>query len=423
MSKLLHKPLKAFTVYALLILTCSIPVYYFIVDSIWIEELDEHNQIVREQTQHGFQALNQTKEELKRSITLWNTIRPEATLIPVSQKGKDSVYNVIRSSIHNDAKETDRFRGLITFIQVDNLFYQLTIETNFEEADETILAIAIITCLFISLLIAGFVLLNKKISEKIWTPFTDTLEKLKTFDLNQATAPVFRETNIAEFNELNRVLSKLIENNLRLYHQQKEFTQNASHELQTPLALLKSKIDLFIQDPTLNEEQRQVAEALAMTVSRINRINKNLLLLTEIENRSYSSESVDVQKLLLSLLDSFREFADNKSIMLTHTGDLCVKGNESLIEILLNNLLSNALRYTPQQGKISAAIQGGVLTIRNTGIAALKPDALFKRFSSVSSQSQGTGLGLAIVKEICTKYNWDISYHFYEGEHTFSIKF
>lgn len=424
MSRLLNKPLNVFAWYALSILICSIPVYYVIIDSIWIEELDEHNQIVKEQTENGFHSLKQSGEDLKNSIQLWNKIRPDARLIAVSGKRKDSVYTATHSFPHNREQDTDRYRGLITYIRLNDQFYQLVIETNIEEADETILAIALITCIFIALLITGFILLNKKISKKVWTPFTDTLEKLKNFDLNHPVSPIFTENDIIEFTELHAVLTKLIDNNLQLYHQQKEFVQNASHELQTPLAILKSKIDLFIQDTSLTQEQRNVIESVAATVSRISRINKNLLLLTEIENKSYTSEQVDVRKLLLPIVDSLKDVSGNRTeLALSFTQELLIEGNESLTEILITNLLSNAIRHSFQPGKITIVIQDRSLIIRNTGTEPLKQDMLFKRFSTVSSQTQGTGLGLAIVKEICNKHAWNITYDFLKEEHVFSVKF
>lgn len=426
MTKLLNKPLKAFTLYAILILVCSIPAYYLIVDSIWMEELDEHNYILREQTQEGFNKLHPTSDELSQSISLWNKIQPASTVFNEAQNSpiNDSIYTINRIVSHNGQTESDRFRGLLTAIKIDGKYYKLRIETNVEEADETVLAISLITCIFITLLIVGFILLNKRLSKRIWQPFYNTLEQIKSFDLNQSKTPAFSNSDIEEFQELNQSLSKLIKNNLTIYNQQKEFTQNASHELQTPLALLKTKLDLLVQDVSLTEHQRQTIETLDESLARITRINKNLLLLAGIENKEYSIASVDIKLMLSSLVKRFKEYTDQPDTITEDVYEaVTVSANESLTEVMISNLLSNAIRHGSDNNKIHIVLKDRTLTISNSGTTSLKSEYLFKRFASASSQSPGTGLGLAIVKEIADKYAWTVSYAYKENLHFFSIKF
>ncbi len=440
MRKLLDKPLKFFVGYALIVLIASIPAYYFIINAIWNGELDEHNYIVREHIINGFKKQNFTEEEFNTSLALWNKIQPTTTVMLAPKgKQKDSLFNISRTLLHKGEKQNnqfldyllfegelqhDRFRGLLTYEEMYGKTYQIRIETNMEEASEVVLAISFVTFIFIGFIVTGFIILNKKLSKRIWAPFYDTLEKLKGFDLNSTANLNFNTTDILEFKELNTVLTKLIENNLSIYRQQKEFTENASHELQTPLALLKSKIDLMIQDDSLTEEQRKIIESLNESVSRVSRINKNLLFLARIENKEYPLEKVDVSIRLRSILDAFKEFlTDQKAIDEEIQPDLVVQANESLVEILIRNLLSNALRHSPQEGKIRIALEKNALIISNEGSESLKKEFLFKRFISASSQNPGTGLGLSIVKQICDKYGWKISYQFFGNQHVFSIHF
>jgi signal transduction histidine kinase len=393
------------------------------VDAIWINELDDHNDSIRRQTQNGFSKLRH-KEDLENAIALWNQVQAGTQLLPAaSGAGKDSVYTVERVITDDGEIETERFRGLLTYIRIDGRPYQLTIETNVEEADETVLAISLITGLFIALLITGFILLNRWLSTRIWAPFSDTLEKLKRFDLSSSDAITFKTTDITEFVELNSALAKLIDNNLSAYRQQKEFTQNASHELQTPLALLTSKIDLLIQDPSLTPEQRVIIESLDASVSRVSRINKNLLLLAGIENREYKPERVNLSAQLLSILDLFKAFSEKNRIQASIAPDIFILANESLIEILITNLLSNAFRHGTDDNLVTVILNEKILTVSNSGSASLKNEFLFRRFMSASTQNPGTGLGLAIVKEICDKYGWHVSYHFTNAEHVFSLSF
>lgn len=423
MTKLLNKPLKTFIAFTCVVLACSIPAYFYLVESIWIDELDDHNERLREQIQTRFKDASQ--DELNKKIMLWNEIQSTSQITHATKTSKDSVYLVEREILDNGVKELERFRGLYSTIQLNGVLYSLTIETNVEEVHETVFAISVITCLFIILLIVGFILLNRKLSKRIWIPFTDTLNKLKVFDLNDTGAIDFAKTDIQEFAELNGALTKLIDNNIRVYKQQKEFTQNASHELQTPLALLKSKVDLLIQDPSLSTEQRKIIESLDNSISRVTRINKNLLLLAGIENKNYQSEEVDLSELVNTLTGTFKDFAEDKGcdISISIKAGVLVKANESLVEILISNLLSNTVRHGVLKSGISVTLDGRSLIVSNEGKSALNEANLFKRFISATTENPGTGLGLAIVKEICDKYGWRVTYSFTGNQHVFSVFF
>ncbi len=423
MTKLLNKPLKTFIVFTCLVLACSIPAYFYLVESIWIDELDDHNEFLKEQIQTRFDGNN--PDELSMKIALWNEIQGASQISLASGFRKDSVYIIEREIPDRGAIELERFRGLSSIISLNGKPYSVTIETNVEEVHETVFAISVITGLFVLLLISGFILLNRRLSKRIWAPFSDTLEKLKQFDLNRAGTIGFLETDIKEFAELNGVLEKLIGNNIRIYKEQKEFTQNASHELQTPLALLKSKIDLLIQDASLTIGQRKIIESLDNSISRVTRINKNLLLLAGIENRKYESERVNLSELVRSGVGILVDFAGDKDCTISTKVQegISVKSNESLVEVLISNLLSNTVRHGIENTKIIVALNEQALMVSNEGKARLNQENLFKRFISANTTDPGTGLGLAIVKEICDKYGWRVTYTFTENQHVFSVFF
>jgi len=423
MTKLLNKPLKAFILFTFLVLSASIPVYFYFIESIWMDELDDHNRQVKEQIRTGFNASHSVL--LNEKIALWNAMQSSSRIEPVSGFRRDSVYVVEREMMESGPMEEERFRGLTSTVVLGGKPYLVTVETNVEEIHETVLEIALITGLFILLLIAGFILLNRRLSARVWLPFTDALEKLKRFNLDSNESVVFKETDVEEFTELNAVLTQLIENTRQSYRQQKEFTQNASHELQTPLALLKSKLDLLIQDRSLNTSQRQVIESLDNSISRISRINKNLLLLAGIENRGYESGTLDLSGIVRNLFDVFSESASSLGIGLSAaiTEEEIIDANESLLEIMISNLLSNAVRHCSPKSDIRVILNDRVLVIDNEGGASLDAANLFRRFTSAGTGNPGTGLGLAIVKEICDKYGWQVAYVFAGGRHVFSVSF
>lgn len=423
MTNLLNKPLRSYILFTIIVLACSIPAYFILIERIWINELDDHNQSVKDHLKARFTQL--PAEDLTKKIALWNEIQSNSKIVSTSTFKKDSVYTIEREILEGDILETERFRGLASSLILNDRSYSLIIETNVEEVHETVIAIAFLTCFFILCLIAGFIVLNRRLSQKIWKPFTNALEKLRKFDLNSSEAIDFDETDILEFAELNEVLSKLIDNNIQLYQRQKEFTQNASHELQTPLALIKSKLDLLIQEPTLSTEQRKLIEDVENSLLRVTRINKNLLVLAGIENRDFKSESIDLSSLVNELTETFRDFAESKqgNIFVNVSPGKTITADESLVEILISNLISNAIRHSYAGSEIKILLYEGVLIVTNDGVSALNKKDLFKRFSTVSSENPGTGLGLAIVKEICTKYNWQPAYEFKTNRHVFSIFF
>lgn len=428
MSKLLHKPFKAFTIYALIILACSIPVYYLVVDFIWLDELDEHNHIVKERIEYSFNHAQIEENELNSLLKNWGKLQPSTTLTPsdLSVPKPDSTYTITKQNTYVEHNEIDRFRVLSSYISINGKLYHLQIETNIEEADETMLAIAIVTLLFFALLVIGFIFLNRRIAKQIWQPFRNTLKKLKSFDLTTQRAVSFDKTNIEEFEELNQSLQKLIDKNISVYSQQKTFIENASHELQTPLAVLKSKLDLLLQNKNITSEQAELLTAIDLPLSRITRINKNLLLLAKIENKQFAEvENIELTEVINETLELLSDYTTLKQISVDEnfSEKLFLSCNKTLLEILVNNLLINAIVHNTEQGKIQISFSNKTLTISNTGKTALSNEKLFERFTISSSETANSGLGLAIVKEICNRYNWYIHYTFENNLHSFSVQF
>ncbi|MCB0838511.1 MAG: HAMP domain-containing histidine kinase [Bacteroidetes bacterium] len=429
MTKLLEKPLKAFALYSLLILMISIPAYFLVIDHIWLNELDEHNQIVRDRIVQRFENNPVTSEELALILKTWNNLQTDTKIQPInhSQITTDSIYEVEKGRYDkNDGWEEDRFRGLQSYFEINGLPYRIMVETNVEEADETLLAIALVTSVFFILLILGFILLNKKIAQNTWKPFNNTLKALKSFDLTKEKPIEFEETDIFEFHELNQSLQSLIKHSISTYQQQKSFTENASHELQTPIALLKSKFDLLFQEEDLTPKMSKLLNSIEIPLSRLSRINKNLLLLAKVENHQYKEvEDLKIDHYLKNTLTLFEDYLAEENLMIHSSDDQLetIKANPFLLETFLGNLLSNAIRHTPADGKIVIHIKSNLLVFSNSGIKPLDSEKIFRRFSTTSKEVVGSGLGLAIIKEIATRYGWNIYYDHHDDMHSFSVSF
>lgn len=428
MTKLLNRPLKAFTIYSLIILIISIPVYVLVVDRIWVEELDENNWLTLEHTKKRLKAKAFTKEDIEKINQIWGELQPGVSIIKSNdkEKFKDSVYEVIRPNSYDLDDGEDRFRGLKSYLNINGEPYEITIETNVEEADQTLIAIALVTLCFFLLLIIGFILLNRKIAINSWKPFYKTLQSLKLFDITKDTSIELVKTDIQEFQELNYSLEKLVKNNSNAYQQQKLFIENASHELQTPIALLKSKLDLLIQEKEVTPKIAEIINNIEIPLSRLSRINKNLLILAKVENRQYNElESLHVDHFINTSFLLLSDYINSKNITVTQNikNTIEVQANYFLLETLINNLLSNAIRHTLVDGEIKIKLENNTLFISNSGKTALNKEQLFERFSSLSQEKSSSGLGLAIIKEIVNKYKWSINYHYQNGFHTFYIQF
>ena len=398
MRRLLDNTLKAFTSYTCVVLLCSIPVYFLIIDAIWVHEARESNErFAANAKQH---------------------IREEKFLKP------DRTYNVYRREREGNKEEIERFQGLVTYFKINGQPYSLRLEANVEESYETIFAITAVTAVFFIILLLGFIRLNRRLSKKLWAPFYQTLEYITSYDLSSQQQIHFKPSEIIEFGSLHTGINKLLSNNINVFKQQKEFTENAAHELQTPLAIVQSKLDLLLQEADITPAQNQLMAEINKGLSRINRINKNLLLLSKIENRHYLEEQwVDLSALIQERITELQALFFDRNINYQELSACQLKGNKILMEILLSNLLLNAMRYSEKGTEIHVSLSESRMLIANGGSEALDESRLFQRFGRTSMQRPGSGLGLAIVKEICIRYHWDIRYEFKDMKHIFSISF
>lgn len=404
----------------------SIPAYYLVVDAIWKHELDEHNDIVARKTASQINSLKLTEEKLIETIQLWNDVQPSTNIRKLEKNDnlKDSIFIVEKPHDFLHFEEIDRFRCLSKVIYLNQKPYRFNIETNIEETQETIFFISITTVFLFVLIVGGLLVLNRRLSKSVWKPFRETLDQLKTFSLNNQTKIEFSKTDVSEFDELNQSLTKLIEHNVSVYKTQKEFTENASHELQTPLAILKNKLDILLQNQDLTEKQYQIAEEMNRALSRSSRINKNLLLLAKIDNKQFDSETFHLDEVLNQSFEILQEHFEQKNISVNTEifDNVKVNGNIGLTEVLINNLIINAIRHTSINGSILIRLSQSEFEVSNSGTGKLNGDLLFKRFSRFSKDNNGSGLGLAIVQEICKSQNWTIDYRFENNNHIFSLK-
>jgi signal transduction histidine kinase len=269
--------------------------------------------------------------------------------------------------------------------------------------------------------------ITKRLSTKLWEPFYAILHQIEQFEIDKNTQPKIIETSIEEFYRLNTSINHLIERNTLIYQSQQEFIENAAHELQTPLAVFQAKLEMLMQHPDLTPNQAEILVKLSDSSARLNRLNKNLLLLSKIDNSQFiAKENVSINDIIEKQLEFFTEQAEEKNITikLETKADIKIESNPVLMEILVSNLLLNSIRHNEQDGSVSIILNQNSLVVSNTGNKqAIPTEKLFQRFSKTNPSVKGSGLGLAIVKKITDLNKWSVDYAFQDNFHRFTVKF
>lgn len=280
---------------------------------------------------------------------------------------------------------------------------------------------AIIAILFITTL-----LVMRYVPKRLWQPFYETLDKVKGFKVEKGSIPKLEKSGTKEFDELNDTLTTIMTDSVKSYRIQKEFTENASHELQTPIAIVQGKLDNLLQDEKLTEHQSNEIQQIYQEMRHMSSLSRNLLLLSKIENNQYHAlQQVNLCDKISSLLPSLESLAGDITVDTDFQNEgLVLNCNETLLESMLNNLVVNAVRHNMPNGKITISVIGKSLIVANTSDEPSLDEAhIFSRFYRSKVNQKGNGLGLAIVKSICDFHHWQIHYQYQDCWHKFVVNF
>jgi signal transduction histidine kinase len=324
-------------------------------------------------------------------------------------------------------KEFVDYRFYVSYIKKQNQVYKITLAKNQHIKEEFFENVLSIIGLILTLIIVVFIVANWFISKMIWKPFFKTLTQLKSYSISEHKKFVFDPSNIFEFNALNSVLSEMTNTIYQSYEKQKEFTENASHEMQTPIAILKGNIEMLMQSENLDERDMGYIEGIELGLTKLSRLNSTLLLLAKIENKqSQSRISVNLSNVIHQILEQFNDALEFRKIEveITLPIDFEIHIDPILVEILFSNLIQNAIRHNIEGGKIFIHNLNKSVMILNSGKPLnFESSELYDRFKKSNDSIESTGLGLAIVKSILNSYGNTIEY-FYENElHIFRINF
>lgn len=419
--KLLHKTLRYYITFSLVVMLLGVPLFFFISQWLYLHEADEALAVQKEEFVKFYVPQIQENE-----IAIFNKLNSDLH-IEENTEGitRDTIYD--RNFYNHMDKENEPFRILKSPVVINQKPYVFSVRANLVDDYELALITLGIFTLMIVILLIGLFIITRRLSITLWKPFYQTLEQIEQFEIDKNSNPKLASNNIEEFNRLNLALNKLIERNTLIFKSQKEFIENAAHELQTPIAVFKGKIETLLQRDDVTEEQFEILDKLNDTTSRLNRLNKNLLLLSKIESRQYNiPEEVNFTESITKQLDFFIEQAQAKNITVNTNlaANTMVKTNPFLGEVLISNLFLNAIHHNSENGSINVTLDSERLVFSNTGTSAsLQTDKLFERFSKTNTSSKGNGLGLSIIKKIVENNGWTIDYHFKDTLHFFEIRF
>jgi two-component system OmpR family sensor kinase len=368
--------------------------------------------------------------------------RATVTLLPADSVPKGNASYYTRGLAWNPEFQTDEYKLMVTsFYTIGGAHYRITTYSFIPSFYQLLPGVVdsfqwILLVLLVLVIVSGGL-----ISKYILAPFKRTMRAIQRFDLKQKEPIRLPETKTSEFRELNTFLLQLTESARKDYESLKEFTENASHELQTPTAIIRGKLDLLMESDIRDEQAILIAE-MQNALERLSRIHSSLTLLTKLENKEYKTgEPVCISNLVRETLAAFDELIQMKSIGLrVHIEKgVYIPLHLSLADLLLANLISNAIRHNEPavvesgahnepQGVAKGFIRVGLthegLVIVNTGREPGIPTReLFERFRKGNSGSDSIGIGLAIVRQICELSHFDIEYQYSSGLHMLAVSF
>jgi signal transduction histidine kinase len=414
--------MKLFTKYNRINITATIFIFlagsvafYFVLDYVLIRQLDASLSSEKQEITEYIEA-HQQLPEIQNTKEQWILINK--TNLPLSKTVTKSipVYNKAES-------ELEYIRQLTFIVKVNQQNYLVAVNKSETETEELLKLIILVTISMVAMILLFNYLINRRLITSIWKPFYNTIHNIKDYAANKQALSLSKEP-IDEINLLNESLNSMTEQIHKDFYALRSFTENASHEMQTPLAIIRTKVESLYQLAEGKEIMMQQLLSIEDACLKLSKLHQSLLLLTKLENKQFVlKESIHLKSILEQKIEERKELFESKKINLEiNITDFEMQLHQHLSEILISNLLNNSIRYTTLGGTISILLNPQTLTVSNTASSGgLDKEKVFTRFYKASES--GTGLGLSIIKEICTAAGFIITYQFENETHHFIINF
>lgn len=418
--KLLDKSTRYYLVYSLCVFSIGSLFFYFSIQQVIYDGIDEALH------QEKIVLVNNLKYEKKIDSLKLN----EFTFIQrLDTKPHDQYDKYYTISPPKDSTLKHEHRQLESVFKHDGVYYMLKIKQSLKEEEELVESLVPVGIVMFMILLVGILVITNFISVRLWAPFYGVIDKLRSYDVKKGTIIEYEKMAVDEFDRLSKDLFVMTSKINDDFIKQKEFNENFSHELQTPLAIIQNNLELMIQSPNLKEEEMNHAASVLEAVRRITSLSKGLLLLARIDNNQFVDVTgVNMMNLSKKHIQFFSGIIEDRKISIEenyNNDNVWVSANQSLMDILFSNLLTNAIRHNIEEGGfISIEITKNQLIVKNSG-KALEGDVktIFDRFVKLGEKKNSIGLGLPIVKRICEVSGFSIFYENKGTEHIVTIDF
>lgn len=392
-----------------------------------------HRELVHEIDELLASELIQLKEQLRQKRPTANDLPrwdPTVRILGAPSSAQAGVSYSDTVVFNPVEKEHSNIRMLRSPYSVGNQTYVITLQQSYLEFDEmaSTLSVGVIGCFLI--VVMALLLADVLINRRIWRPFLGIIRQLKHYRIDEPDDTTFPFSDVYEFTLLSQSLDEMSRRARRQYAQQKQFIDNASHEMQTPLSVLSFELDLLQQSEGLNEADLKRIQRSQQEIKRLSGMNQSLLLLARIDNKQFSDhESVNIGLLVDQLLNNYSDYMAHRGITLNRlvtNGPILLSINRQLAEVLFSNLIKNAVRHSDSNSSILVQVGSQSFIITNQGNPLpFSADQLFQRFVRNPALPQSTGLGLALVKEIATLYGMRVNYDYASAmhRHIFQVDF
>ncbi len=391
--------------------------YYLMMDEIEAE----HQRFLR-------RRLNRTAEMIEMGERIHNYEGEKMKVVALGPEGEETDFRSSDTLVWHPYLEREELHYKVSAVKKigDEYYYMETYDVIVEADDITEAVVTSLSRIFL-LLLVGFGAIAVFFSARIFRPFNQTLDRIRNFRVRDRGPLDLPETGTLEFARLNHFIEQMAEKSRREYQALKEFSENASHEIQTPLAIARSKLELLLESPHLSDQEIELVGSAQESINKLSKLGRSLSLLTKIENEEFGDAGfVDFSGLVERAVDQFSELAELKDLRMRHQieAGVALRIDPVLADVLLTNLLQNAVRHNYEGGCIEVRLDSRRLCIQNTGQPPqAPPEEFFRRFRKDQQSGESLGLGLAIVKRICELNQLDISYRYLNERHQIRIDF
>ena len=395
--------------------------YYAIIDEV-VDETDDtlenYGEILMESALHDPSIL-----ETEGSLMSFYKFTPIS-----EEEGRHYRQVFYDATVYIELEDEDEpVRVMCTaFRMPDGQYYELKLMISILERDDMVEAMLwYLGALFLLFLICTSIGIQL-VLKGVFRPLHRLLDWLHCIQRGKEVPPLDNPTKIREFRQLSDAALDMGNRSYKAYEEQKQFIENASHELQTPLAIVRGKVELLAESEGMTEQQMEQLDEIYATLGRAVKLNKSLLLLSRIENGQYTEmEDVSVDEILDELLPDLMDIYEHKQVRLIRKREeqpFIIRCNHSLAQILVSNLVKNSLLHNREEGELQVLTTPTSLVIKNTGDVPLDGEKLFRRFyHGMDGKKDSTGLGLAIARSIALSSSLKLTYEWQDGMHTFRL--